>query len=152
MTDGAKPALEPRLVVKGAAKAIDFYKRALDAKELSRFADPNLDGFIVHAALDIRGTSISLTEESKEWGNYAPTSLDSSPVMMHLSVEDADAVANAMIEAGAEIVIPVADQFYGMREGRLLDPFGHLWIVSQQLEELSDEEIQRRVAEFSKAD
>ena len=141
--------LTPRLVVKGAAEAIDFYVAALGAKVLERFEDPNLDGLVVHAALQIGEHVMSLAGEHREWGNHAPPSLGGSPVLLHLDVADADAVGASMEAHGAEVVIPIADQFYGKREGRLRDPFGHLWVVSHPLEKLSDEEIERRMLEFN---
>ena len=146
MTQPSRPILEPRLIIKGVAEAIAFYKRAFDAREVSRFADPNRDGFIIHAELNVFGATISLAEEKADWGNLSPSAIEASPVLLRVSVDDADAVAAKMIAAGAEVIIPVNDQFYGMREGRLRDPFGHLWIVSQLLEALSDEEVQRRIA------
>lgn len=148
MTKLELPRLVPRLVVKGAARAIDFYKNAFGAAELARFADPNLDDLIVHAELSIAGATFTLTEESTAYGNVSPSSLDGTPVILHLDVQDADAVGERMTGAGAEVVIPIADQFYGAREGRLRDPFGHLWIISQRIAELSAEEIQRRVDAF----
>lgn len=145
-----KPAykLEPRLIVKGAAEAIDFYQRALDAEEVNRFADAKLGGLIVHAELSVHGATITLADEHEGYGNLSPTALKGTPVLLHLCVDDADAVGSKMVAAGAEVVIPIADQFYGAREGRLRDPFGHLWIVSQPLEELSVEEVQKRVDNF----
>jgi PhnB protein len=126
--------LTPRLVVGRAAQAIEFYVKALGASELGRHADPELGGHIVHAELkvgdDVRFT---LTEEQPEWGNHSPQSLGGTPVILTLDVTDADAVGRRMQAAGAEVVFPIADQFYGRREGRLRDPFGHLWIISQPL-------------------
>ncbi len=143
MTKSQRPIIEPRLIVNGADAAIEFYRRAFDAQVVSRFADPS--GFIVHAELNVFGATISLAEEKRDWGNLSPSEIECSPVLLRLSVADADAVASKMVAAGAQTIITVHDQFYGMREGRLRDPFGHLWIVSQLLEALSDEEIRRRL-------
>ena len=141
--------LTPHLIVAGASAAIDFYVQAFGAKEVSRFADPNLGGRIVHAELAIGDLVLTLAEEARDWNNSAPGSLGGSPVVLTLEVDDVDAAGARMMRAGAKIVFPIADQFYGKREGRLLDPFGHLWVLSQQREQLSHEEIQRRVDTFS---
>lgn len=135
--------LTPRLIVAGADRAIEFYKAALGADLVERFADDS--GAVVHAALEIGEAVIALTEERKDWNNVAPTSLGGTPVILNLVVDDADAVGKAMQSAGAEIVFPIADQFYGHREGRLRDPFGHLWIVTTIVETLSPEEIEARM-------
>jgi PhnB protein len=140
--------LVPHLVVKGAARAIAFYVDALGARELGRATDHKLGDLIVHAELAIGDARFTVAEEARDWQNDAPTSLGGSPVVLTLTVGDARAVAARMEKAGATVVYPVADQFYGKRQGRLRDPFGHLWIVSQDLEALSYEEVQRRVDAF----
>ena len=137
--------LHPRLIVKGADRAIEYYVKALGAKEVERYADPNLGGMIVHAALTIGDAMFTLSEEARASQNDAPTSLGGTPVLLHLEVDDADAIGKRMEKGGAKVIFPIADQFYGRREGRLADPFGHTWIISQPLEELSREEIQKRV-------
>lgn len=119
----------PRLVVSDGAAAIDFYKAALGAGEVDRHTDPN--GKILHAELTIGEATVAIKDEGH--GDPAPTSLDGNPVIMALNVDDADAVAEAMTSAGATVVYPVADQPYGERAGRLADPFGHLWMISQKL-------------------
>lgn len=130
-----------RLVVSDAAAAIDFYRAALGATELARYTDPA--GKIVHAELDLAGTMIALKDEGD--GDPAPDTLGGTPVIIALQVDDADAVAEAMLAAGASVIYPVADQPYGERGGRLADPFGHQWMISQRIEELTAAEIQRRV-------
>jgi PhnB protein len=130
MSAGAKQ-LTPRLVVARAAQAIDFYVKALGATEVGRHADPEQGGLIVHAELKLDDVSFTLTEEQRQWGNLGPRSLGGTPVILHLEVADADEVGRRMQAEGAEVVFPIADQFYGRREGRLRDPFGHLWIISQ---------------------
>ncbi len=138
--------LHPRLIVAGAARAIDFYVEALGARELGRHTDARLGGIVVNAELaiddDVRFT---LADEHREWGNHAPTSLGGTPVILSLEVSDADAVGARMQRAGAKVVFPIADQFYGRREGRFADPFGHLWIISQPIAELSSAEIQGKI-------
>lgn len=138
----ADPTLTPRLIVDGADRAVDFYRRALDAELLERFTGP--DGKVVHAALKIRDAIVSVADESPASGNHAPTSLGGSGVLLTLVVEEADPVGARLVGAGAEAVIPIDDRFYGKREGRFRDPFGHLWIISQPLEPVPADEIQRR--------
>ncbi len=137
--------LHPRIIVQRGDDALTFYREALGAEIVERYADPHLDGLIVHAALRIGGGVFTLAEERREWGNLAPPSLGGTPVLIELEVEDARAVGERMCAAGAEVIIPIEDRFYGKREGRLRDPFGHLWVISQTLEALSPDEIDRRM-------
>ncbi len=138
--------MTPRLIVRDANAAIAFYVRAFGAKEVMRFADPKRDGLIVHAELTIGDNTVTLAEEHEPWGLPSPLGLQGKPVLLHLRVSDADATGRAMTEAGAEEVIPIANQFYGAREGRFRDPQGHLWIISQHVEDLSAKEIGRRMS------
>lgn len=133
--------LFPRLVVSDADRAIEFYVTALGAKEIERYTAP--DGRIVHAAVEIGGHTVAVKDEGD--GDPAPTSLAGTPVIIAIDVDDADAVGDAMVRAGGTVVHPIQDWHYGSRGGRLADPFGHHWMVSQQLEDLTPEEIQRRV-------
>lgn len=137
-----EPKLYPRLVVDDAAAAIDFYTTGLGAVELVRYAEPS--GRIVHAEIQV-GTDVFSITEADGQVNESPLGLGGSGVLLTLVVDDADQLGASLTAAGAEIVIPIADQYYGLREGRLRDPFGHLWIISQDGEDLSEEEIQRRV-------
>lgn len=137
------PTLTPRLVVADADRAIEFYQRGFDAELLERLeAGP---GHVVHAALRIHGAIISLTQENAAHENLAPPALGGSPVILTLSVDDPDAVGAQLEAAGAQVIFPIADQFYGYREGRLRDPFGHLWILSKLVERLTPEQIQARM-------
>jgi PhnB protein len=138
----------PRMFVRGAEKAIEFYKRAFGATETERYADPS--GKIVNAGIKIGDSIISLGEESPEWGNYSPQSLGGTTMIITLNVEDADLVWNQAVSAGAKIIFPIDDQFYGYRQGRLEDPFGHLWIISMQIEDVSPEELNRRMEAWLK--
>ena len=135
-------SITPRLIVRGAASAIEFYKQAFGGIELARFTIPS--GKIVNAALKIGDSMIELAEESPEWGNLSPQSIGGSAVVISLYVEDVDAVAETAIGAGATMPIPVKDQFYGDRSGRLIDPFGHIWAIATHKEDLSAEEMQKR--------
>ncbi len=134
--------LHPRLVVDDAAAAIDFYVTAFGATERMRFAAP--DGKIVQAEVQIGTAVIALTEHDGDC-NLSPSHFGGSPLLLTITVDDADAVGDAMLRAGATVVIPIDDRFYGRREGRLQDPAGHLWIVSQHLEDLTDDEIAQRM-------
>lgn len=147
MTDRPNPALTPRLVVRGAAKAIDFYTNALGARVLERFEDKKI-GKIVHSALELEGSVFAVVDSAPDWGNDSPADLEGSAVIMTYMTDDPDAVGAALEKHGAEVVFPIKDQFYGHREGRFRDPFGHLWIVGRVTEALSAEEIQQRVDAF----
>ena len=137
--------LYPRLVVSDGPRAIDYYRAALGAEEIERYTDP--DGKIVHAMLRLGGAVIAVKDADA--GDPAPASLGGSPVIMALDVSDADAVAEAMLRGGATVVYPVADQHYGQRGGRLADPFGHLWMISETIEELTPDQIQERTTDLS---
>lgn len=132
----------PHLTVKDAARAIDFYQRAFGATELSRHGMP--DGSIMHASLKIGGGTVFLNDEFKEWGSFSPQSLGGSPVFLMLYVPDVDATFQRAVEAGAEVKMPVADQFWGDRYGLLADPFGHLWEIATHKEDVPTEELERR--------
>jgi uncharacterized glyoxalase superfamily protein PhnB len=120
----------PRLVVSDGAKAIDFYVAAFGAKPGARHTDDN--GRIVHADLSF-GNGFTIAVKDADEFDPAPPSLGGSPVILALDVDDADAVGDAMLAAGATVVFPIQDWEYGMRGGRLADPFGHLWMISQPL-------------------
>ena len=136
------PTLAPLLVVRDAARVIDFYIRALGATETARYVHKRT-GTISHADLALGDARFSVTEEARAWNSDAPLSLGGSPVVLQLRVEAVDALFARMCGAGAAVVFPLVE-FCGERMGRVRDPFGHLWILSQQIEELSPEEIQRR--------
>ncbi|MEL6185520.1 MAG: VOC family protein [Myxococcota bacterium] len=136
------PTLTPRLVVEGADRAIAFYSDVFSAELIERYADGE---HVVHAALRIGDAIFSLTEAHPKFNNHAPTQVGGASSMLTLLVDDPDAVAARMVAAGGEVIFPIADQFYGHREGRVRDPFGHLWILSKILEELSPDEIQARM-------
>ena len=143
------PAAAPRLTFRDAAKAIEFYKDAFGARETMRF---EVGGKIPHAEIKIGDSAILLTEEWPEGGRFSPETLGNSPVMVALSVPDVDKFFAHAIGAGAKTVIPIADQFYGRREGTLRDPFGYLWSVSTVTEEMPVEEMHRRMDAMMKGD
>lgn len=139
--------ITPGIAVRDAARAIEFYKQAFGAVEIMRLSGP--DGKIAHAELRIARANLMLGEESPEWGALSPQTIGGSPVCMHLYVEDVDAFVARAVAAGAKIIFPVADQFYGDRSGRIQDPFGHLWGIATHIEDMSTEEIQRRFDAFA---
>lgn len=130
----------PYLIVKGAASAIEFYKKALGATELMRLAQP--DGQIGHAEIKIGDSPIMLAE----MGYRRPQSFGGSPVSILLYVENVDALFDQVVAAGGKVTMPVKDEFYGDRFGTLSDPFGHVWTIATRKENLAPEEIQNRAA------
>lgn len=142
MNNSRLPKLIPLLVVQDAVRAIEFYVRALSAKEIVRYVNARR-GTLSHADLAVGDATLSVTEEARAWNSDAPPSLGGSPVVLQLQVENVDAVFERMCGAGATVVFPLME-FCGERIGRVRDPFGHLWILSQRIEALSVEETQRR--------
>ena len=134
----------PYLIIKGAASAIEFYKKAFGATELMRLAQP--DGRIGHAEIKIGDSPIMLADEYPEMGYRSPQSLGGSPVSILLYVENVDALFDQAVAAGGKVTRPVKDQFYGDRSGTLSDPFGHVWTIATHKEDLSPDEIQNRAA------
>ena len=132
----------PYLIIKGAAEAIEYYKKALGAKE--RMSMPQPDGRVGHAELQIGDSVVMLADEFPEMNVRSPKSIGGSAVTIHLYVDDVDAVAKKAVAAGAKELTPVKDQFYGDRAGKIEDPFGHIWYISTHKEDLSMEEIERR--------
>jgi PhnB protein len=132
----------PYLIVSGAAKAIDFYRQALGATERMRLAAP--DGKIGHAELQIGDSVVMLADEFPQMGALGPTSIGGSPVGLALYVEDVDARFQQAVAAGAKVLPPVQDQFYGDRSGTFEDPFGHKWTLSTHIEDVPPDEITRR--------
>jgi len=140
--------ITPSLTVKGGAQAIDFYKKAFNATEKGRFLGP--DGLIMHAELKIGDSPIFLVDESPMMGNKGPLTLGGSPTSIQLYVEDCDAWFNRAVSAGAKVVMPVADQFWGDRWGQLTDPFGHSWgIATHKVDMTQDEMVERGKAFFA---
>jgi uncharacterized glyoxalase superfamily protein PhnB len=136
--------LTPHLVVKGASKAIDFYKKAFGAEEIRRMPGP--DGkSIMHAELKIGNSHLMLVDEFPEMNAHGPESIGGTPVTIHMFVEDADTVFNRAVNAGAQVRMPLADMFWGDRYGVLSDPFGHLWSIATHKEDLTPEEIRKRM-------
>ena len=139
-------SLTPHLICAGAADAIDFYKKAFNAVELSRLPGPN--GKLMHAMLMIGDSALMLNDEFPEWGGFGPKSLKGSCVTIHLYVKDADAAFAQAVAAGAKITMPIADMFWGDRYGMLEDPFGHKWSVATHQRDLTHQEIQEGMAKM----
>jgi PhnB protein len=135
-------SITPYLIVKGGAKAIDFYKRAFGAQEIMRMADGDLIG---HAELKIGDSMVMLADENLAMGHKSPQTLGGTPFTLLLYVPDVDKAVDQAISAGAKIERPVADQFYGDRTGGVVDPFGYVWYIATHKEDVSDEEIRRRL-------
>lgn len=138
----------PYLIIGGAAEALAYYQKAFAAVEIMRMPQP--DGRIGHAEIQIGDSRIMLADEVPEMGHKGPKSLGGSPVSIALYVEDVDAVFDRAVAAGARVVRPVSDQFYGDRAGTLEDPFGHVWSIMTHKEDLSEQEIKQRMAAMSK--
>ena len=135
----------PHLVVKGAARALDFYQKAFGAKELFRMPGPG--GKIMHAEIKIGDSPVMLADEFPEMDARGPQTLGGTPVGLMIYVENVDAVFDRAVTAGAKVLRPVVDQFYGDRSGTVADPFGHKWTIATHKEDVSPEEMKRRMAE-----
>lgn len=138
----------PYLILNDAAGALAFYKKAFGATELVRMPGPG--GKIMHAEIKIGDSPIMLADEFPEMGARSPQAYGGTPVSLALYVEDVDARVDQAVAAGATVRRPVADQFYGDRSGTVEDPFGHVWTLSTHKEDVSPEEMQRRIAAFMK--
>jgi PhnB protein len=132
----------PYLRVRDAGRALDFYKQAFGAEELFRLTEPS--GRIGHAELKIGGTTLMLADEYPEMNIVGPQTLGGTSFSIHLHVDNADAWIERAVAAGATVLRPAADAFYGERSGSVRDPFGHEWLLGHQVEEVSTEEMQRR--------
>jgi PhnB protein len=137
----------PHLVIGGAAEAIEFYKKAFGATEVSRMPGP--DGKIMHAQLRIIDSPIMIVDESPEWGMLGPKSLKGTPVSIHLYVNDVDAFVARAVSAGARVTMPVSDQFWGDRFGVLEDPYGHHWSVATHTRDVTPEEMREAMSRMS---
>ena len=142
-------SVTPYLIVRGAARALDFYKTAFGATEVMRLDAPG--GLIGHAEINIGNSRVMLADENPEWDAKSPQSYGGSPVHLMIYVEDCDTVFKGAINAGAKETRPVKDQFYGDRSGSLTDPFGHSWTVATHKEDLTAEELEKRMAAQTQA-
>lgn len=132
-------SLTPYLSIKGAAEAIEFYKKSFGAQEVLRMAN---DGKIMHAELQIGSSKFMLSDEFPDMGNKSPTTMGGSPVSLMIYVEDCDQVFKQALNAGATEVRPLKNQFYGDRSGAVKDPYGYIWHIATHVEDLTDAEMQ----------
>lgn len=143
-----QPALSPHLVVDDAPAAIDFYVKAFGAEEIGRVPRP--DGKLIHAAVLINGAMVMLNDDFPEMSDgksMTPPALGGTPVTIHLTVTDVDEKFQRALDAGATVVMPLEDQFWGDRYGMVRDPFGHQWSLGQPVREVSYEEIQQAMSQ-----
>lgn len=140
-------SVTPHLICAGAAQAIEFYRRAFGAEDISR--QPGPDGRLMHAALRIGDSVIFLTDEFPEQNCLGPSPSRSSPVAIHLYVTDADEVFARAQAAGATVIMPVADRFWGDRYGLLRDPYGHRWSIATHQRDVTPEEMREAVRRMS---
>jgi uncharacterized glyoxalase superfamily protein PhnB len=139
-------SVTPSIVVRDAAKAIDFYKEAFGAEEIGRMPAP--DGSIMHAEIKIGDSLIMLGEENEQWGTKSPLSTNGNPSSLHIYVEDADASFARALKAGATVRYPLEDAFWGDRYGKVTDPFGHEWGIGTRVKELSPAEMDKAGKEW----
>ena len=133
----------PYLIVQSAAKALDFYKKAFGATEVCRMPGPG--GKIMHAEVKIGDSPVMLADEFPEMDARGPQALGGTPVGLCIYVENVDALFDRAVTAGAKVLRPVVDQFYGDRSGTVADPFGHKWTIATHKEDVSPEEMKRRM-------
>jgi PhnB protein len=136
-------SVTPYLIIKGAADAIEFYKKAFGATELFRM---DHEGKVGHAEIKIGDSPIMLSDEHPEMGYLSPKTLGGSPVGIMIYVEDVDTTFDLAIKSGGVETKPLQDQFYGDRSGTLTDPFGHVWTVATHKEDVAPEEMEKRMA------
>lgn len=139
-------SVTPYLTIRGAAEALDFYRRAFGAAELVRMPGPDGQG-VMHAEIRIGDSIVMLGEESIEMGASSPQTLGGSGSSILIYVEDVDAAFDRAVNAGATVRVPVTDMFWGDRYGQLADPFGHIWSIATHKEDVPPEEMSRRMAE-----
>jgi PhnB protein len=137
-------SITPYLIISGAAQALDFYKKAFGAVELFRM--PDASGKIGHAEMKIGDSPIMLADEHPEIGYRSPQSWGGTPVSIVLYVPDVDTVFNQAVAAGGKVSRPLKNEFYGDRSGTLTDPFGHVWTITTHIEDVSPEEMEKRMA------
>jgi PhnB protein len=143
-----QPLVAPHLVVDDAAAAIDFYVKAFGATEYGRVPHP--DGRLVHAALNLNGSMVMLNDDFPEYSDgksSTPKALGGTPVTIHLQVTDVESAFQRAVDAGATVVAPLEDQFWGDRYGVIRDPFGHHWSLGQPVRTVSPEEIAAAMAQ-----
>lgn len=141
--------ITPYLIIKGAKNAIEFYSNAFGAEEVFRMEDES--GNIGHAEMRIGNSIFMLADEKSNMGHKSPATIGGSPVSILLYVENCDAAFDRAVKAGASVARPLANQFYGDRTGGVKDPFGYEWYISTHIEDVSPEEMERRMKAMAPA-
>jgi PhnB protein len=136
----------PYLIVRGVAKAIDFYRKAFGAEEVMQMPGPG--GKISHAEIKIGDSMVMMADENPEWGSNSPQALNGTPVGIFLYVPNVDATYKQAVDAGATPTMPPSDMFWGDRYGKLKDPFGHEWSLGTHIEDVPPAEMGKRQEEF----
>jgi PhnB protein len=139
--------ITPQIIVRGVAEAVEFYKKALDAHELYRNMAPD-GASVMHCEMLLGNSRFLMHDEFPEHGNVSPLTLGGTPVRLHLYVENVDSAFQRAVEAGAEVLMPVQDCFWGDRYGMLKDPFGHVWSMATPLEDLSPDQTHERAEAY----
>jgi len=139
-------AVTPSLVVKNAREALNFYKKAFDAKEIYQFPTP--DGKILHSMIQVGDSFVMLSDEFSSMGMRSPLTIGGTPVTLHLYVEDADAIFKHAVAAGAVVTMPMMDVFWGDRYGSVMDPYGHSWGIATHKIDMTPEGLRRLVRSF----
>jgi PhnB protein len=144
-------SITPYLIIKGAAQAIDYYKNVFGASEVFRMDGP--DGKVGHAELKIGDSRIMVADENPNMGQgyTSAATIGASPVSLYLYIPDVDSVVERAVSAGAKLLKPVEDQFYGDRSGFIQDPFGHLWGVATHVEDVAPQELEERARKAKQA-
>jgi len=144
-------SITPYLVIKGASQAIDYYKKVFGATEVFRMDTP--DGKVAHAELKIGDSHVMLADENPKMGqgHTSAASIGGSPVSLYLYIPDVDRIVERAVTAGAKVLKPVQDQFYGDRSGFIQDPFGHLWGVATHIEDVAPQEMEERARKAMQA-
>lgn len=137
--------ITPHLIVRDAARAIEFYKQAFGAKDRGVMKGP--DGKVMHAELQIGDSIFMLADEMPEFGSRSPQAIGGSSTGLHIYSENVDAAFDRAVKAGAQVEMPVMEQFWGDRYGKLKDPFGHSWSLATHVKDLSVEEMKRGMDE-----
>jgi len=141
--------ITPYLIINGAAKAIDYYKKVFGASVVVRMDGPN--GRVQHAELQIGDSRIMLADENPAMGHSSATTIGASPVSLYVYIPDVDRVVELAASEGAKILKPVQDQFYGDRSGFIKDPFGHMWGIATHVEDVSPQEMEERMKKLTQA-
>lgn len=138
--------ITPHIVLRNAAQAIDFYKKAFGAEELGRSLTP--DGKIMHAMIRIGDSLLMMNDEFPNMGCSSAETLGGTNVTLHIQTEDVDSLFDRAVKAGAKATMPVADQFWGDRYGQVVDPFGQRWSLATRVEQLTPDEVEARAKAF----